>query len=588
MIKQLFKSIHVVFKYAPCATIIKFFQIIITAIISPLALFFTQKLIDSMVLYINGNNSISIIMLWGGLLLLTVFIAENSILIDSIQRINIQRNLNQGFTESIINKFKKIEFSCFEDSEIQDTLNRMGNAPQDMILEIFLNVLEIISLIITIIGLMVFFAQVSAWFSFVFIVILIITIKLDFKAMYMVDKMFNSQTEEERRMGYLSELLSNKDSLLELKIFGVTEYITAIWKKKAENVLNERLKTTIRSQKYFAVSGVCVLLWIAIMVFVLIYSVINSKISVGIFVALVSSLTSTMNTINALSQSCVNLSRRYLRMRHYEIFCELPEIVENEIYSENLGTRIIFDNVYFKYPNTETPILNGVSFEINLNEHVAIVGENGAGKSTIIKLLCRLYRPDSGKITVDGKDINTLSQNQLKKIVSVVFQDFVNYSLTMRENVALGNIEKLNDDEAIYTALRMSLATDICDNLNVNLGKIEDNGLDLSGGQWQRIAIARAYIASSNFIILDEPTAALDPIAESELYNTFTKIIKNKGCIFISHRLASAKMADKIILINEGKVAESGSHDELLRRNSIYATMWRLQSEWYKDGGVCE
>ena len=230
-------------------------------------------------------------------------------------------------------------------------------------------------------------------------------------------------------------------------------------------------------------------------------------------------------------------------------------------------------------------VLKDVSFSIEQGQKVALVGENGAGKSTIIKLLCKLYKPDSGYIKVNGTDLQDIPMADLKKIFGVAFQDYVCYALSLRENVALGDVEKINDDESIKRALKDGLADglleELTNGLDSNLGKIEDDGVDLSGGQWQRVAISRACLSDGSIVVLDEPTASLDPIAESDMYNAFSSALKDKGCLIISHRLASARLADKIILLDSGVIAESGSHEELMAKRGLYCKMFENQSSWY-------
>jgi ABC-type multidrug transport system fused ATPase/permease subunit len=278
-------------------------------------------------------------------------------------------------------------------------------------------------------------------------------------------------------------------------------------------------------------------------------------------------------------------------MEHYYKFMSLPEIQDGGERLTDDTPHIIFENVSFTYPKTDKKILKGVSFEVKQGERIALVGENGAGKSTIIKLLCRLYKPDSGRILMNGQDIQTLDASALKCVFSVVFQDFCKYTLTLRENVAFGDLSKLQDDDALLCALRLGLAGDIAQ-LDTPLGKLEEGGVDLSVGQWQRIAIARACLPDSAFVILDEPTASLDPLAESEMYHSFAEVLKNRGCIVISHRLASARMADRIIVLSDGIVIESGSHSELMHSGGLYAQMYQAQSGWYRpdkpaaSGGV--
>jgi ATP-binding cassette subfamily B protein len=309
-----------------------------------------------------------------------------------------------------------------------------------------------------------------------------------------------------------------------------------------------------------------------------------------------------LENADMLSHTVQNLRQRYLTMEHYYKFMALPEIQSEKQFGklqinderQNAIQRagrpaacitaphIVFDNVVFAYPKTDRKILNGVTFEISRGERVALVGENGAGKSTIVKLICRLYKPDSGRILINGADIQDLDADGIRRAFSVVFQDFCKYTLTMRENVALGDLSRLRDDDALRGALEMGLAEGIAD-LDAPLGRLEDEGVDLSGGQWQRIAIARACLPGSDFVILDEPTASLDPAAESDMYHSFIEVLKNRGCIMISHRLASAKMADKIIVLSGGAVSEAGRHDELMNAGGLYARMYESQSAWYKQ-----
>ena len=272
-------------------------------------------------------------------------------------------------------------------------------------------------------------------------------------------------------------------------------------------------------------------------------------------------------------------------MEHYYNFLSLPVVNATESKIDLSNPHIVFDNVYFTYPHTNNEILKGISMEFYPNQHISLVGENGAGKSTIIKLLCKLYKPDSGKITINGIDINDLSVADLKRAYSVVFQDYAMYSLSLRENIAFGDINQIENDDVIIAALQQGLSSDVLKelrgNLDANLGKIEEDGVDLSRGQWQRIAISRACLSNSAFVILDEPTASLDPIAETEMYQAFSSLLSQKGSLMISHRLASAKLADIIYVINDGTIKEKGTHKELIAQKGLYESMFNAQSSWY-------
>jgi ABC-type multidrug transport system fused ATPase/permease subunit len=410
---------------------------------------------------------------------------------------------------------------------------------------------------------------------------------LDFKASDMMNTMFDNQSADERMMHYLGGLLSNKSSLFELKIFRATDYIAKKWRGIAREVLDTRLKTTIKSQKYNLISTILFKCWSFFIVIGLVSAIAGGSITIGLFTALLTSTWIILNNADMLSHAVQNLRRRYLLIEHYYKFLSLPEIAgHGEPLAERLP-HIVFENVEFTYPKTDVKILNGVSFEVSRGERVALVGENGAGKSTIIKLLCRLYKPDSGRILLNGTDIQTLDPAALRRVFCVVFQDYCKYTLTLRENVAFGDLSKLHDDDALHEALKMGLADNIAE-LDVPLGKLEEDGIDLSGGEWQRVAVARACLSGSAFVILDEPTASLDPVAECDMYHSFAEVLKNRGCIMISHRLASARMADKIVVLSGGAVSEVGSHAELTEAGGLYSRMYKSQSAWYitdKEGG---
>ena len=250
-----------------------------------------------------------------------------------------------------------------------------------------------------------------------------------------------------------------------------------------------------------------------------------------------------------------------------------PAGTESDVPKE---VEIEFRDVWFRYPGTERDILKGLSFRVGKGEKVSIVGENGEGKSTMVKLLLGLFQPDRGEILINGRNLSEYTAEGRSKIFGTVFQDFVRYSISAKENVAVGSIDKLEDQQAFMTAIHRANAEQVFSGLpnggDTLLGRDFDGGCDLSGGQWQRIAIARAFMGDKPVLILDEPTSQLDPMAE---------MAHHKTAVFITHRLASTRITDKIYVISGGIASECGTHEELMAQGGLYYTMFEAQKQWY-------
>lgn len=412
-------------------------------------------------------------------------------------------------------------------------------------------------------------------------------IAFDMRYIQETNGIFRQQTPMERKRRYFAKLLADKHSLLELKIFNAVDYILGKWSALANTLSKDKIRMTLRAQRFAALSAICLVGWIAATVFILPFGLQAGTISLGLFIALVGSMAQLVSNTEEMSHTYMNLLERGIRIEYYEKFMALPEWKDGHVELDRTDPEICFHDVCFTYPETNVQVLNGVSFTIRPRDRVAIVGRNGAGKSTLIKLMLRLYRATSGSILINGVRIEDIRQESINRIFGEVFQDYAKYQLTIRENVAFGNIDLLSDDAAIKQAMEDGFASDMIKQLDQNLGKLENDGVDLSGGQWQRLAIARACLSDALFYILDEPTASLDPIAESELYQQFALLVKDRGSILVSHRLASATIAKKIIVLDNGRVAEEGTHEQLMKRRGLYARMFDTQKAWYiKPGKV--
>jgi ATP-binding cassette subfamily B protein len=245
-----------------------------------------------------------------------------------------------------------------------------------------------------------------------------------------------------------------------------------------------------------------------------------------------------------------------------------------------------FRNVSFRYPGSSRLVLNGLNFHLRPQERVALIGENGEGKTTIVKLITRLYDPVEGQVLLDGVDLREYRLEDLYREIGVIFQDFMRYEMTARENIAVGRIEEIDDLRMMETAASKSLADAVIAKLpggyEQMLGRRFETGVDLSGGEWQKVALARAYLRDAQLLILDEPTAALDARSEFEVFQRFAELTTGKMALFISHRFSTVRMADRIVVLENGRIAEEGSHDELARLGGRYKEMFELQAASYR------
>ena len=561
------------------AVAIKVILYFLSSILTAANIVVLQKLIDSIVFGIE-HHMIQEGIFWGILFVIIELAASNMQYFNRLANLSLMRSMNQFLPKIMIDKYQKITFPDFEEEEKQNIFKRVSEKPVEKILTILDLAGGMLSDIVSAAALCIVFAVIDIFIPIFFIAVLIIVIKLNFLGSKLMSELFFEQTDDERKMDYLRDLFMDRHSLAELSFFGAVSYIRNKWKMYADTVLKERLSLTVKSQKYFAASCSILTVWIAFVAFILIMKLSNGGITIGTFISMTNSSISVLVIGDRIAQNFLELARKSQEITYLSLFFD----IRNEERTDKIGGENItikFENVSFRYPGTDRDILKNINFTIQNGEKIAIVGENGAGKSTLIKLLCGLYKPTEGSVTINETEVYKIQWEALARAIGVVWQNFQSYWFSLRENVALCNMKEKEDGSKIWKALRDVHFSGI-KSLDVLLGKLDDNSVDLSKGQWQRLAIARACFAEKNMIVFDEPTASLDPIAESRLYATIYDLLKERSCILISHRLASAKMADRILVFREGRLVEEGSHNALLEKGGYYSEMWSAQSSWYK------
>lgn len=584
MLRSSIKTIKIVAQCAPVYMFLWLVTAVTAAAGTALSLYFLQQLLDGIAGAVRESDMRKVIASCMGMFAALAVSALCSGSLSKVIKIGIDKQLKKHLVPVILEKFERIEYTCFETPEFRNTLERMSDRPEEKILKLYLSIMSALSRIFNLCGMAGVFLRGDWRVAVTFIALFAPLVWLNFKTADMMNVIYEEQTEKQRQMKYLEKLLSERETLFELHIFRGAGYLVNKWKFLAGEVLKTRIHIKVKAHRYYLLGNILTFLWLTAIVALLCRETWRGGMPVSLFVVLVTTIGTALDEEDELYMALQQIRWQAQIVTHYFNFMNFPETAEGDSYVNFDEPCIQFEHVSFSYPGTDKEILKDVSFKVCYGEHVALVGENGAGKSTIIKLLCRLYHPDKGKILMNGIDIRDLSTEAFQKVFSVVFQNYCHYSLSLRENVALGNLKEAENDKRIYQALTQAEAENIAD-LSDMLGKLEKNAKELSGGQWQRIAIARAFFADSSFVLLDEPTASLDPIAESDMYKNMMTVLRQRGCIFCSHRLASAKLAERILVVADGSIKEEGSHEELMRANGRYAAMYRVQSEWYMAKG---
>jgi len=406
--------------------------------------------------------------------------------------------------------------------------------------------------------------------------------------LYYADILYNfqrTQTPEARKSAYFNWLLTGDRPSRELRLFGLGNYFISLFKKsflkqKEEeiNIIRRRTVIELISNLFKASALLITLLFIA-------RQTINGKLSLGQMAMFLLAFRQGMMYVKDLFGAMAGLYEDGLFIGDTFEFLNLKESVtaaEPIVAPSPLKKNIVVENLSFTYPGNNFTTISNVSFEIKKGEIIALVGPNGAGKSTLVRLLCRLYDPDSGNVKYDGNDIRNIDPQEYRKLFSVVFQDFMLYNLSAGDNIRMGNIDEINPESGIKSSAESTGVHELINNLpngyDTVIGNLFDDSRELSWGEWQKIALARALFRDAPVLILDEPSSALDADTEYDIFSRFREIVKGRTSILISHRFTNVSLADRIIVLDKGSIAETGTHDELMKRGGIYFTMFSKQS----------
>jgi len=484
----------------------------------------------------------------------------------------------------------EVDLACYENSQYYDKLHRAEKEGPKRTFQIIHNLENLskngISLL-AMLGLLVSFHWGVA------VILLMAAIPGLIVKLKYTDKMYRWQrkrTTAERHCWYFSQVLTGDKYAKEIRLLGLGSMFRRWFREDIGQLRRERLNiATQRSIAELITEASGTIAIFGSFAFIA-YSTLLGTITLGDLVMYYMAFQRAQGFLWEMLRGLAGLYEDTLLIGDFYEFLEVkPEIVEPQHpkpVPQPIPKNLILQHIKFKYPTGTRPVLDDVSLSIRPGEHIALVGENGSGKTTLVKLLCRLYDPTQGRITLDGIDIRQFKTTDLRRQISVVFQDYAQYQLTARQNIWLGNIEHPDDHEKIITAAQCSGADEVIRSLpqgyETLLGKWFEEGEELSIGQWQKIALARAFLRDAQILILDEPTSALDAKAEFEIFKQYHQLTKDRTAILISHRLSTVRMVDTIYVLENGRIVEHGHHDDLIRQSGTYAQLFEKQAQHYR------
>jgi ATP-binding cassette subfamily B protein len=557
----------------------------------PLIILRIGKAIIDQVVMITHNKDISRSHLWKLVVIeffLVISIAILSRIISLIDDL-LGELLTNHTNVLIMSHASKLDLYQFEDSTFYDKLERarQQSANRALLLsQLFGQVQDLITMITYIIVLIAF----SPWIVLMLAVFFLPSI---FGSAYFNAKnylLIRSQTEGRRELDYLNLVGSSDATAKEVRLFNLSSFFIKRYRKMSVGLYKAKRKLGIKQSYVGALLSIPGAVGFYISFVYIINQVIAGLLTLG-------GLTFLLGTIQRLGSIVQSSAKRfktiaqgaYYLQDFFDFFDIKPEIsipTKPKPFPSPMKTGFTFENVGFKYRNSDRWANRNLNFTLNPGEKLALVGENGAGKTTLVKLLARLYDPTEGRILLDGHDLKEYDLTELRMQMGVIFQDFIRYQMTAAENIAIGNIQEADNQQRIEDSAQQSLAHSVINRLpkkyDQTLGHYFVNGFELSGGEWQKVALARAYMRDAPIIVLDEPTAALDARSEYDVFKRFSEMTQNKTAVLISHRFSTVRMADRIVVLDKGEILEIGTHEELLENKGRYEELFQLQAIGYR------
>jgi len=521
-----------------------------------------------------------------GLVVLSSLVGQFRSLSDRVLQYKLTNHVNSLIMEKAIS----LDLQFFEDPQFYDNLQNARRQSDSSAISIVNAILQIIQQVITLASVLVLLVRFSPLLAIVVFVAAIPSFLSQSQYAEMAFRAVTRRAKEARLLNYLEQLLTGNDTFKEVKMFGLGKPLLERYRQLFINFFNEDI--AIARKKSLAGLGwglLSSLAYYGSYVWVILRTIAGAA-TLGDMTMFLSIFRQSQQSITSLLGNFNNLYESNLYLDNLLDYLKITPVLVNPkdglMAPSPIEQGIRFQNVSFKYPGSDVFVLKNINLFIPPGESIALVGLNGAGKTTLVKLLTRLYDPTEGEILLDGHDLREYDLASLHQRFGVIFQDFVRYQFSVRENIGFGQVDELENLAKIKDAAERGGADQVIEGMpngyETILGRRWEKGLELSGGQWQKIALARAFMRNAEALILDEPTSALDAEAEYEIFKRFRELMSGRIAVLISHRFSTVRMADRIVVLSDGRIVELGSHAELMARGGPYSRLFELQAEGYR------
>jgi ATP-binding cassette subfamily B protein len=495
----------------------------------------------------------------------------------------------QHISVRVMEHASQLDITAFENPDYYDRLERAKAQATDRIAMIQM-VGTLIQQVLTTLFLSLYIASFSSWLLLLLIAGTIPALLGESHFAFLGYAKNFMQTPLRRKMDYLRDLGGSKEAAKELKLFGLRDFLVGSFRGMANTIFDQNVDLSKRRLVAGSLLSLLATAGYYSAYALVLLDTIRGKFTVAGLAVLINAILQVSANLQQIFVNASGVADQALFLTDLLGFFAMEPTVRSKPNAIEIPRPIRqgveFRNVSFAYPGTTRLVLKDFNFHLRPGERVALIGENGQGKTTIVKLITRLYDPTEGQILIDGVDLRDYDMEDLCHEIGVIFQDFMRYEMTARDNIAVGRIEERDRLDRIENAAQMSLADEVIARLSggidQQLGRRFEGGVDLSGGEWQRMALARAYLRDAQLLILDEPTAALDARSEQEVFQRFAELTRGKMALLISHRFSTVKMTDHIVVLSHGVLTEEGTHEELIQRGGLYAEMFEMQAASYR------